>query len=204
MNKILSFRRFDECRNQFLSEVHKYHTIFGIILMCILFLSLVSVSTGLSLTLLPQAEKDDTTQTLKQFLNQYEKTFDPSVYQIPISISPASNSTRHQFADTLSMENVELTSGFRVQVLTTQEIDEANLLQDSLSTILPTEWTYIIYHTPYYKVRVGNYSERHSANRMMRLLLERGFENAWVVPDQVVKYPPVRVPPVVMPLDTLR
>lgn len=173
-------------------------------LLGILFLLLVTVSTSFSAPSLPQQEKNDTTQTLKQFINQYEKTFDPSVYQIPISISPTSNSSQHPVADTMSMENVELTSGFRVQVLTTQEIDEANLLQDSLSTIFPTEWTYIIYHTPYYKVRVGNYSERHSANRMMRQLLEHGFENAWVVPDQVVKYPPVRVPPVVMPLDTLR
>jgi hypothetical protein len=169
-----------------------------------LFLLLINCPTSFSLAHPRQQVKTDTTQTLKQFLNQYEKTFDPSVYQIPISISPSSNGFQQSLNDTMSMENVELTSGFRVQVLITQEIDEANLLKDSLSTILPTEWTYIIYHTPYYKVRVGNYSERHSANRMMRQLLERGFENAWVVPDQVMKYPPVRVPPVVMPLDTLR
>ncbi len=168
-----------------------------------IFLIIVTFVFGLTLTSFGQ-EINDTTQTLKQFLHQYEKTFDPSLYQIPFSISLRNNSSSQNGIDTLSFENIEFTSGFRVQVLTTQEIDEANLLKDSLSTILPTEWTYIVYHTPYYKIRVGNFSERHTANRVMRQLLERGFENAWVVPDQIVKYPPVRVPPVVMPLDTLR
>ena len=92
----------------------------------------------------------------------------------------------------------ETLAGFRVQVLLTQEIDQATHMRDSLDLLFPDEWVYIVYETPLYKVRVGNYLERPMANKMSRDLIERGFKDSWVVQDLVIKNTP-RKPPVVLP-----
>ncbi|TAK50664.1 MAG: SPOR domain-containing protein [Bacteroidetes bacterium] len=180
-------------------------TSYLILAITVLFSSIESVSCSPPLEV-QRKSVPDTTQTLKEFLNKYEKTFDPSAYEIPITIAQPKADTLSQYlvADSVSTDSLQYTSGFRVQILTTQDIDQANRLKDSLNALLPTEWTYIIYHVPYYKVRVGNYYERSSANRTLRHLLETGFQDSWIVPDKIIKNPPFKLPPVRMPIDTLR
>ncbi len=147
----------------------------------------------------------DTTQSLNQFLREYEKTFDPSKYPVPISIQiPVVDSLGQTVViDSVEADSLEYSTGYRVQVLTTQEVDQANEVKNTLGELLPTEWIYIVYHAPFYKVRVGNFYDRSSANRMVKTLTEKGVRDAWVVPDEIVKNPPVKLPPVRMPVDTM-
>lgn len=132
-------------------------------------------------------------ETLKDFLTRYEKTFDPTQYDIQIA-----RTASLAFDDTLGKSATlitsgappETTAGFRVQVLTTQDIDQAVQLRDTLSLALQDDWVYIVHDAPYYKVRVGNYTDRPSANKTAKTLIEKGYSTAWVVPDQVLKNPP--------------
>ena len=147
------------------------------------------------------ARQETTKETLNDFLARYEKTFNPSQYEIEINKAQAvafQESTGMHSAtasDTLAQEMIP---GFRVQALTTEEIDTATALRDSLATLLQDQWTYVVYDAPYYKVRVGNFVDRFTANALVDMLVKQGFASAWVVPDQVLKNPPSKpkiIPP---------
>jgi hypothetical protein len=135
--------------------------------------------------------------TLQEFLGAYEPTFKPSDYDPDLTTLKQREQERHDaiFASTVvSTALPETIPGFRVQVLFTQEIDEATRVHDSLATSLPDDWTYIVYDVPYYKVRVGNFPDRPSANQVLKKLTGLGYTDAWIVPDNVIKNPPGRIP----------
>jgi hypothetical protein len=90
--------------------------------------------------------------------------------------------------------------GFRVQVAITEDIDRAGFVRDSLSAVLGDEWVYVVHHPPYYKVRVGDFSERYLAAGFLDGLKRRGYPDAWIVPDRVFRDPPPK--PLPAPDDT--
>ena len=135
--------------------------------------------------------------TLREFLATYEPTFNPSDYDPDVTILKQREEDRHNAllaSAVVSTAMPETIPGFRVQVLFTQEIDEANRTRDSLSSLLPDDWIYIVYDVPYYKVRVGNFADRPSANQILKKLTGLGYTDAWIVPDNVIKNPPARFP----------
>ncbi len=98
--------------------------------------------------------------------------------------------------------------GFRVQATITGDIDDATTLRDSLSTELREAEVYVVYHPPYYKIRVGDFIDRFAAGEMLERLRRGGFPDAWIVPDRVLRNPPPK-PEIIpdeptAPPDTLR
>ena len=143
-------------------------------------------------------------ESLKEFIAKYEATFDPSQFKVPspLTLSQfAQDSMAASLARADSSAPPETTAGFRVQILTTPNIDDAMQMRDTLSASLPTDWVYVVYDSPYYKVRVGNYADRPTANKAQKMLTSQGYKDAWVVPDQVIKNPPPKPPPPVNPPD---
>lgn len=142
-------------------------------------------------------KKTDPKTSFNEFLAKYEKTFDPSEFNIsPDSIKEEAKRL-HEALDASKLVSIappETIPGFRVQVLFTPDIEQANLSRDTLSYLLPEEWTYVVYDAPYYKVRVGNYPDRTSANITVRKLVSFGYSDAWIVPDKIIKNPPQRLP----------
>jgi len=135
--------------------------------------------------------------TLREFLAAYEPTFNPSDYDPAVTVLKQREEDRHNAlvaSAVVSTALPETIPGFRVQVLFTQEIDEANRTRDSLSGLLRDDWIYIVYDVPYYKVRVGNFADRPSANQILKKLTGLGYTDAWIVPDNVIKNPPTRFP----------
>jgi beta-phosphoglucomutase-like phosphatase (HAD superfamily) len=129
------------------------------------------------------------------FLARYERTFDPTEYdpdpsEIEALIHRHNDETDAE--DPAEAVEPELAPGFRVQVLSTQEIQRANDMRDEVSQRLPDEWAYVVYDSPYYKVRVGNSRDRIGAGQLLRRLNSLGYRDAWVVPDNVIKHPPPR------------
>jgi hypothetical protein len=43
-------------------------------------------------------------------------------------------------------------------------------------------------------VRIGNFAERYEAQALLRRIIAIGFNEAWIVPDKIVKNPPPRTP----------
>lgn len=79
--------------------------------------------------------------------------------------------------------------GFRVQVLTTQTLNKAIEVKAKADSLLPNYNVYIVYDSPYYKVRVGDFRARYEANQAVPFIAEHGFPNAWLVPDNVFRNP---------------
>lgn len=129
----------------------------------------------------------------KDFIYKYERTFNPSEYDLDVSIVKRIENDQRLDSEIKSLlipAIPETISGFRIQLFFTQEIEEANKLKDSIEQQLSDVWSYVVYDLPYYKVRVGDFVDRSSANVMLRKILSIGYKDAWIVPDNVFKNPP--------------
>lgn len=129
----------------------------------------------------------------KDFLDKYEKTFNPADYDDDVEIEEKENKSKNlvdsKKGDTDKVEP-EIIFGFRVQILMTTEIDEATAMRNQISPLLPNDWLYVVHEAPYYKIRAGDFQDRTSANRLLKYFIDSGYKNAWIVPDKVFKSPP--------------
>ncbi len=128
-------------------------------------------------------------------LAQAEQSFNPSDYDRPAP-------PKHGDSTTLSLrpgeipeelppsQQEEQAPGFRVQLLSTTSIDEANARKQYAESLFPAEWFYLQYDPPAYKIRAGNFLLRLDADRFRAQIAARGFPGAWVVPERVFRNPP--------------
>jgi hypothetical protein len=84
----------------------------------------------------------------------------------------------------------DLVQGFRVQIYSTTDIDAAKAKKLEAESYFPSEWFYLQYDPPTYKIRGGNFLQRYEAERFVKLAAEKGFADSWAVPEKVFKQPP--------------
>lgn len=133
-------------------------------------------------------------------LRRYEATFSPSDYNQNVEemFSQAKEKVENEddpAASLPSTQQLEIVSGFRVQLISSSNIDEANQMKTAAETLFPDEWFYLVYDAPSYKLRGGNFPTRFEADQFARMLSEKGYKDAWVVPERVYKNPPPRPVP---------
>ncbi|MBC7651956.1 MAG: SPOR domain-containing protein [Deinococcales bacterium] len=87
------------------------------------------------------------------------------------------------------MTSSGLYKGYRVQVLSTQSRGEAFKMKTDLLTRFPEEKTYLMFQSPNFKVRLGNYLKRSDAEKVRQQLNTLLSRNAYVVED-AVEYTP--------------
>ena len=140
-------------------------------------------------------KSENASSSLREFILKHEGSFNPERYDIGIKAFERTTNSNMFTARTVAVvATPETTSGYRVQVLFTQDIDQATQLRDTLDILLPLEWIYIVYDAPYYKIRIGNYDDRTSAMQVVKQLLSYGFKDAWVVPDRILINIPQKPP----------
>ncbi|MGA9363987.1 MAG: SPOR domain-containing protein [Bacteroidota bacterium] len=131
---------------------------------------------------------------------KYELQFNPADYNASVAtieqLAKADTGGKGTDLKTAESSPPETTLGFRIQILSTTEIDTANAVKTELSNLPESIGIYVIYDAPYYKVRVGDYLSRPDANSLLRTLIDRGYSDAWIVADRILKDPPLRKPPV--------
>lgn len=94
---------------------------------------------------------------------------------------------------------VDQYAGFRVQLLSTRSVVEADSTKDNFRLWAEeniegySPEAYVIFRQPHYKVRVGDFRNQQRANEFSRML-KNEFPNAWVVHD--------RIEPQYLPSDT--
>lgn len=89
----------------------------------------------------------------------------------------------------VTSESLDTTPGFRVQLGSTQNLSEAMMERTKAETLLVDYNVYIIYDSPNYKVRAGDFRARYDASQAANFISGHGFPSAWVVPDNVFKNP---------------
>lgn len=143
------------------------------------------------------------THQRKEKLSTYERSFKPSFYDTEVYLYKKDDST-HTFGqaiDNAAAAVPETLQGFRVQLIATNNYDEALSVRNDLITRFPDLWFYTIYEVPAYKIRVGDFISRAEAKTVMDTFKNEGFKTAWIVPDKIVRNQPPK-PPIPVPIDS--
>jgi len=133
-------------------------------------------------------------------MREYETQFNPSEYNPDVK-TIVSEEVRSEGAHEEKQIELahpgpaELVSGFRVQIFASTNIDDAAGQKEAAEALFPEERFYLVYDPPSYKIRGGNFLSRFEADNFLRRVSERGFRDAWIVPDRVHKALPPGVPP---------
>jgi len=77
-----------------------------------------------------------------------------------------------------------VTEGYRVQVLATHSAQKADTLRALLEKQIDDP-VYVIFETPNYKVRVGDYPSRSQAEAQQARLVKLGYPNAWILRSRI-------------------
>ncbi len=100
-------------------------------------------------------------------------------------------SMRKDTLDIITNEaNFNTIPGFRVQLTSTPILDDAIDARNEADTLLTSYSVYIIYDSPYYKVRAGDFRTKYEASQAANYIASHGFPDAWSVPDNVFRNPP--------------
>ena len=89
------------------------------------------------------------------------------------------DSTSFEFL--VSLDSVQSVSeGYRVQVLATRYFERA----ESLAVIMKntvSDSVYVDFEAPNYKVRIGDFIDRNSAESLQQELVQMGYNSAWIL-----------------------
>jgi len=93
------------------------------------------------------------------------------------------DSTSFEFL--LSLDSVQSVSeGYRVQVLATRYFERA----DSLAVIMKntvSDSVYVDFEAPNYKVRIGDFIDRDSAESLQQDLVQMGYYSTWILRTRI-------------------
>ncbi|GEM_PF-426286 len=119
------------------------------------------------------------------------------LYQTRSQMSDLFVSLSHDLPDfylqQVEEQEVDIYQGFRIQILSTRDVELAD------STLAEfEEWAemrisdysprgYIHYRQPYYRVRVGDFSDRERAIELSRLIKFK-YPDAWIIHDRINPY----------------
>ena len=157
----------------------------------ILLFSACSASTG------SRYEKDETKRTTEKNESEtIKEDFDITPYRTNIEIeeSPANKNgvTEAWYEYDTENENqnskkriVGTADGFRVLVITTDNINEANSVREEIKSKVPGKETYISFEPPFYKVKIGDFTDITESNNLKFKLNQLGFTEARVVKETV-------------------
>ncbi len=90
---------------------------------------------------------------------------------------------------TSRMASNGLFRGYRLQVLNTRSRDDAFKTKASLLENFPDEKVYVLYQSPYFKVRIGNFVTRDDAEAFKKELSSFITQPAYIVAD-LIEYIP--------------
>jgi hypothetical protein len=82
-----------------------------------------------------------------------------------------------------------LYKGYRIQVISTAKRDDAFKMKADLESQFPGEKSYIIFQSPNFKVRIGNFIKKEDADKF-KAQLNKIFPNGVYIVDDGVEYIP--------------
>jgi hypothetical protein len=138
-------------------------------------------------------EKQQAQKTLLLPLREYEATLNPSDFDE----EPAALQQAHRLGQQLQMPmeipkdsatiQEEVVQGFRIQLFSSSNIDEATGAKGEASLKFTSDSIYVVFDAPVYKLRVGDFINRYEANQRLPEFVAQGYRDAWVVPDRVIQ-----------------
>lgn len=135
----------------------------------------------------------------KLLLSEYEQTLNPIEFDREIEVV---QKTRHDDQkqqnpleipkDSMVVQE-EVVQGFRIQIFSSSNVDETTLMKNLALEKFVGDSIYVVYDAPVYKVRVGDFVNRYEANQRLPEFVDKGYRDAWIVPDRIVQRKLMRV-----------
>lgn len=82
-------------------------------------------------------------------------------------------------------ESKKPTKGFRIQVLNTNDRNQALSAKSKLLSLYPEHKVYLMYQAPYFKLRFGNFVDRNDANQLKKELSRMFPAGVFVIPSEI-------------------
>ncbi|MBL7033926.1 MAG: SPOR domain-containing protein [Candidatus Delongbacteria bacterium] len=89
----------------------------------------------------------------------------------------------------LSSRQDSLVFGYRVQLVATRDLIEAQEIQQRALLLFGSAGVYYEYDPPLYRIRVGNCPDRKSAGRLLQRSRALGYPRAWIVQSLILTTP---------------
>jgi len=128
---------------------------------------------------------------------QYDESFDPLKLKEPklefFNEESQQNLSRRinsetQRATPAEEEQKEQISGYRIQLVATPNYQEADSLFEQIKVDFEGEANaYLVYDSPNYKIRLGDFEDRVHAESLLSKVKEEGFRYAWIVRSNIRK-----------------
>jgi hypothetical protein len=164
-------------------------------------LMLIAAGCASSPTSLQYEEpKQEAAKEKKLPLAEYEATLNPSDYDQEVEIVEKAHreEKKQQAPIEISKDSIivkeEVVQGFRIQVFSSSGVDEAAMMKEVVVEKFFGDSVYVVYDAPVYKVRVGDFVNRFEASQRLPEFIEKGYRDAWVVPDRVIQRKVEHVP----------
>ncbi len=81
----------------------------------------------------------------------------------------------------------EMVQGYRVQLLISRDEELATEAKKRAIFQFPEEDVYMVFETPYYKIRIGDCLTEKGAEQLMNEAIRKGYDDAWRVQSKVYR-----------------
>jgi septal ring-binding cell division protein DamX len=155
---------------------------------------LFSCSTSIGSRYVTETSNPNTSGEKKTKKIEYPEDFDMTKYHSQFDITENTNTNGNlkvwynytATPDTSTNKTILKTSqGYRVQVLSTDNLDDANKLKSELYLKTIGKNVYIVFEPPFYKVEVGDFVNLKEANNLDFKLKQIGYSDSRVVRETV-------------------
>ncbi len=158
-----------------------------------------SASTGSRYDKNNEEKKEKTAEkTEESSKTELKEDFDITPYRTKIEIdestdlSPKENvNAWYNYEETIpdtaagNKTVIEKVDGYRVQVLSTDNLEDANAMRSEIYFKTNQKAVYIDFDPPFYKVNVGDFTDLNDANNFSFKLNQMGYNDARVVREEV-------------------
>ena len=92
-----------------------------------------------------------------------------------------------EYNQSLLLRKTRTAKGFRLMLLSTNDRAKALNLRSSLIQLYPDQKVYMIFQSPFIKIKFGDYVEKKDADDMRKQLLKSGLitGNIYIIPETV-------------------
>jgi len=133
----------------------------------------------------------------KVLIPEYETKSSPALYRgdadktktspehVTEEAKPVSESDKQE--EMVWVERIVSVMGYKVQVYSTTDLDDAMRKREALSLLLDSATVDMVFNAPYYKLRIGNCIAKSDADTLKASLQSKGIMDAWIVRDKVLQ-----------------
>jgi len=142
-----------------------------------------------------ETKNETENETSTEVTNNVAEDFNITPYQTeinieapPIAANNLPSDVWYGYSDSSSENNTKIVGtidGFRVQVLSTDNIDEANRIRAEVYEKTTRKEVYVIFEPPFYKVKVGDFTSKSEADNLRFNLNQLGYTESKVVQESV-------------------